>query len=296
MRASASASTMPGVVRLALCQIPVVPSKSENLNTARSYISRASAAGATIAVLPECFNCPYDTSVFAAYAEPIPEPLGEIEAKASESLAMLRSAAIEEGIVVIGGSIPETDRATGKIYNTSVTFAPSGALVAKHRKVHLFDVDCSGTGGIVFKESDSLSAGNQVTVFDAADLKIGVAICYDIRFPDMSAAMTRAGADLLVFPGAFNMTTGPAHWELLARARAVDSQSFVAVCSPARVEGAKGYTPWGHSTVVNPWGEIVETADAGEALVIADVDTARLAQVRAAIPTRVQRRPEVYAS
>jgi omega-amidase len=189
-----------------------------------------------------------------------------------------------------------------------VSFDRNGKMLAKHRKVHLFDIDVPG--GIRFKESDALAPGQSLTVFegpkptghgtertyDVPALRVGVAICYDIRFPELSMAMTRnGGASLLVFPGAFNMTTGPAHWELLARARAVDNQVFVALCSPARWDEKASYTPWGHSTVVDPWGTVIATTGHAPDLVVVDIDMTRVPQVRTAIPTSKQRRDDVYA-
>jgi omega-amidase len=305
-----TATSMSGKVRLALCQMPVCADKYTNIETAQKYLHRAKDAGAQLAVLPECFNCPYDTNVFEAYAEQIADPSKYADSKSEASdgptVGALRSIAIDSGLFVVGGSIPELDKISGKVYNTSLTFAPTGAMLAKHRKVHLFDIDVPG--GIRFKESETLSPGDSMTVFDAElstagesnlevlkKLRVGVAICYDIRFPDLSMAMTRSnGASLLVFPGAFNMTTGPAHWELLARARAVDNQVFVAVCSPARWDESAGYTPWGHSMVVDPWGTVLATTEHGPDLVIADIDLARLDEVRTAIPTTTQQRPDVY--
>jgi omega-amidase len=125
-------------------------------------------------------------------------------------------------IHLVAGSIPELDTETKKLYNTSLIFSPTGSLLGKHRKVHLFDIDIPGK--ITFRESEVLSAGNELTLVDTPFGKIGVAICYDVRFPELAMIAARKGAFLLLYPGAFNMTTGPLHWELLARARAVDNQ------------------------------------------------------------------------
>lgn len=302
------------ILRIALCQIPVCADKRKNIATARSYITRAKSRGAALAILPECFNCPYDTAVFREYAEIVPGPgtIDGFDREKSPSVAMLQDAARESGMFVVGGSIPETGDGN-RIYNTSVSVAPTGEIVAKHRKVHLFDIDCSATGGIKFKESDALSAGNETTLFtvntglissstseqvveESARFRIGIGICYDIRFPELSMSMARDGcADLLIFPGAFNMTTGPAHWELLARARAVDNQVFVAVCSPARWDENASYTPWGHSTVVDPWGTVIATTEHDADLLLADLALSRIEHVRSAIPTSQQRRPDVYS-
>lgn len=194
---------------------------------------------------------------------------------------------------IIGGSVPEID-VEGKVFNTSMSISPKGDLIAKHRKAHLFDIDVPG--GICFKESDVLSPGNSATAFDAPSLgcKIGVSICYDVRFPELAMVQSRdLGATLLVLPGAFNMTTGPAHWELLLRSRALDNQVFVAACSPARDENG-GYVAWGHSMVVDPWGKVLESAEEGESLVVCEIDLTRVKEVRGAVPTGMQRRVDMY--
>lgn len=289
-------SAAPGrKIKIALCQIAVTESKENNISTASKYLHEAAANGAQIAVLPECWNCPYDTSCFAEYAEKLPEAPHAFSAETSSgSLQMLRTVARETGMMVVGGSVPERDT-DGAVYNTSMSVDEKGDVVAKHRKVHLFDV--AVPGGINFRESDALSAGAQITAFKAPsiDAVVGVGICYDIRFPELSMLAAREhGANLLAFPGAFNMTTGPAHWELLIRARAVDNQLYVAACSPARDESGSGYVAWGHSSVVDPWGTIVATTDEKPGIVYADLDLGKVEEVRTAIPTSAQRRNDLY--
>lgn len=162
-------------------------------------------------------------------------------------------------------------------------------------------------GKITFKESDTLSPGGQVTTFDAGGAfgRVGVGICYDIRFPELSLLMAKEGARILVYPGAFNMVTGPAHWELLMRARATDAQAYVIGASPARSEppaaAAAGpkpryphYTAWGHSIVVSPWGEVQAHASEGEQLLLLDLEMGRVEEVRANLPTSKQKRADVY--
>jgi predicted amidohydrolase len=167
------------------------------------------------------------------------------------------------------------------LYNTSFIFAPDGAHIATHRKVHLFDIDIER--GIRFKESDTFTAGSDITVFDTELGKIGVAVCFDIRFPEMFREMKELGADLFVLPGSFNMTTGPLHWQLLIRARALDNQCYMAACSPARDYSAS-YLSYGHSMVCDPYGELVGAAAAAEAIVYADIDPEYTAKARREIP------------
>lgn len=155
----------------------------------------------------------------------------------SPSIHMLCNKAISTNAWIIGGSVPEVDT-DSKVYNTCIVVNSEGEIVAKHRKIHLFDIDVPGK--IRFKESDSLTAGQSATLFDTPWGPIGVGICYDIRFPEYAMLLRQRGARFLIYPGAFNMVTGPAHWELLQRARAVDNQCFVAMCSPARDENSTG--------------------------------------------------------
>lgn len=157
--------------------------------------------------------------------------------------------------------------------------------------MHLFDIDIPG--GITFRESDTLSPGDGCTVVDTACGRLGVGICFDIRFPELALLAASRGAQVLVFPGAFNTVTGPLHWELLARARAVDCQAFVLMCSPARVAGA-AYQAWGHSTAVGPFGEVLASTLEAPATVYAELELAQVAARRKAMPLEQQRRGDVY--
>ena len=219
----------------------------------------------------------------------------DVDSGSSPCTAMLCSEARRHGIFLIGGSVPEcVVQAGGKpslIYNTCVVAGPDGKVVAKHRKVHLFDIDVPGK--ITFKESDTLTAGDSITSFDTPFGRVGVGICYDIRFPEQAMLMRRRGCSILVYPGAFNMTTGPAHWELLQRARAVDTQCYVAAASPARNPDG-GYQAWGHSTVVSPWGVVEATTEHGPATVFADLDLTKVSEFRQNVPTALQKRHDMY--
>ena len=207
--------------------------------------------------MKECFNSPYGTKFFPDYAEPVPE---------GETSILLSGIAKELGIFLIAGSIPE--RKDNKLYNTSTIWGPQGSLLATYRKTHLFDIDIPGE--ITFKESDSLSAGDQLAIIDVKQFKIGVGICYDIRFEELAKIYRQKGCNLLVYPGAFNMKTGPLHWELLARSRANDNQCYTALISPARDVSA-GYVAFGHSMIVNPWAEVVAKTGADEDIIHAEL-------------------------
>lgn len=261
-----------------------------NLSHARSKVLEAAKAGARLIVLPECFNSPYGTGFFPKYAETLhPSPPTKEQ---SPSFHALSAIAAEANAYLVGGSIPELETTTNKYYNTSLVFSPSGELIGTHRKTHLFDIDIPGK--IQFKESDVLTAGDQLTVIDLPEYgKIGLAICYDIRFPEAAMIAARKGAFLLVYPGAFNTTTGPLHWSLLGRARAVDNQAYVALCSPARDLEAS-YHAYGHSLVVDPSAKILAEAEEQETIIYSDLDNDSIASIRSGIPIYTQRRFDLY--
>ncbi|ETN46370.1 uncharacterized protein HMPREF1541_00554 [Cyphellophora europaea CBS 101466] len=276
--------------KLALVQLAAGSDKAANLSHARSKVIEAAKGGASVIVLPECFNSPYGCQFFPKYAEKIlPSPPSKDD---SPSWHMLSSVAAETKTYLIGGSIPELVPEGEKYYNTSLVFSPSGELIATHRKTHLFDIDIPGK--IKFKESDVLSPGNKVTLVDLPEYgKIGLAICYDVRFPELATIAARKGAFMSVYPGAFNTTTGPMHWSLQARARAMDNQVYVAMCSPARDMDAT-YHAYGHSMIVNPNADIVSEAEEKETIIYGDIDGAKIEETRKGIPLYTQRRFDVY--
>lgn len=241
-------------------------------------------------MLPECFNSPYGCDYFPSYAETLrPSPPTNEQ---SPSFHALSAMAAEAKVHLIGGSIPELDTKTKKYYNTSLTFSPDGKLLATHRKIHLFDIDIPGK--ITFKESDVLSPGNKITIVDLPEYgKIAVAICYDIRFPELAMIAARKGCFALIYPGAFNTTTGPMHWKLQGQARAMDNQVYVALCSPSRDLDAS-YHAWGHSLVCDPMATILVEAGEAEEIVYADLDGAKIEETRKGIPISGQRRFDVY--
>lgn len=277
-------------VKLALIQLASGADKSANLSRARSKVLEATSKGANIVVLPECFNSPYGTKYFPKYAETLlPSPPTKEQ---SPSYHALSEMAKEAKAYLIGGSIPEYWEETKKYYNTSLTFGPDGKLLTTHRKVHLFDIDIPGK--ITFRESEVLSPGNKVTIVDFPEYgKVGIAICYDIRFPELAMIAARKDAFLLLYPGAFNLTTGKLHWELQARARAVDNQVYVGLCSPARDMEAD-YNAWGHSMLVDPMAEVVAGTDEKESIVYADLESGKIEETRKGIPIYTQRRFDVY--
>ena len=266
-------------MRVALIQMMVTADKQQNIQAACGKIREAASKGADFAVLPEMFCCPYDNRCFAAYGEP----------EGGEAQAALSALAAELGIYLVGGSLPEL--AEGRIYNTSYVYGPDGCQIARHRKAHLFDIDVAG--GQRFRESDTLSPGNAITTFETAFGTMGLCICFDLRFEELARCMCLRGARVLFVPAAFNMTTGPAHWELLFRQRAVDNQCFAVGVSPARDRNAT-YVAYGSSIAVDPWGTVLCRAGAEEATLYADLDMERLAAVRAQLPILSARRTDLY--
>lgn len=263
----------------ALLQTSVYNDKEKNIDNAVRLIEKVSKEGADIAVLPEMFCCPYDNKWFKKFSE----EEGGFAYKA------MSNAAKENGIYLVAGTIPELEN--DKVYNTSFAFDRNGAQIARHRKMHLFDIDVKG--GQYFKESDTFTPGKDVTVFETEFCKIGLAICYDIRFLELARLMAKEGAEVLIYPAAFNMTTGPAHWELSFRARALDNQVYTIGVAPARDMEAS-YHSYGNSIVASPWGNVVNRVDEKEDYIIQEIDLDYVKKVRTELPLLQHVRKDIY--
>jgi len=260
--------------------MPVTDNKKQNIEKAEELIRVAAKDKARIVVLPEMFNCPYDNSKFAEYAE---------EFFKGPTTAAIASLAKQLGIYIVAGSIPEADEEY--IYNSCLVFDQNGNVIGKHRKMHMFDIDVKDK--ITFKESDTLTPGSNITIVETEFCSIGIAICFDMRFPELFKQMALKGARVVIIPAAFNMVTGPAHWELLLRTRAVDNQVYVAAASPSRDEKAS-YTAYGNSMIVDPWGKVISRAGANEAIVFAEIDLDYVEKVRNELPVLKNRRTDIY--
>ena len=267
-------------IKIAAIQMSTVADKMENVRTVKTYLEKIKDENPDFVILPEMFCCPYQTENFPIYAEKEGGPVWQ----------QLSGYAKQYGIYLIGGSMPEKD-AEGNVYNTCYVFDREGKQIGKHRKVHLFDIDVKG--GQTFKESDTLTAGDSDTVFDTEFGKIGVMLCFDIRFPELSRMMVNDGAKVIFVPAAFNMTTGPAHWELSFRTRALDNQIYMVGCAPARDVSA-GYISWGHSIVTDPWGRVTGMLDENEGILLAELDMDYEEQVREELPLLKSRRKDIY--
>lgn len=267
-------------MKLALCQMTVVDDKEKNIEKAIDLINQSIAEGADFIVLPEMFNCPYENEKFVEYCE---------NENDSPTLAKISEIAELNEVYILAGSIPEKEN--GNIYNTSYLFDGNGEIIAKHRKMHLFDIDVKD--GIYFKESDTLTAGDEFTIAETDFGKVGIGICYDIRFPELARLMVNEGAEILFYPGAFNMTTGPAHWELLFRSRALDNQVYCIGVAPA-LDKTASYNSYGHSIIANPWGEVVAQGDYDEEVLIAEIDLDEIKRVREELPLIKNKRNDIY--
>ena len=267
-------------IRIAQLQLPVFATKDATYAHVTAVCEKAAASGADLITLPEMFCCPYETSNFPLYAEKEGGATWQFAADLARRL----------GVYLSAGSMPEADE-EGRIYNTAYVFDREGRQIAKHRKMHLFDINVKD--GQVFQESLTLTPGNSVTVFDTEFGRMGLCICYDFRFPELCRLMALQGAQLILVPAAFNMTTGPAHWELTFRSQAVYNQVYTVGTAPARDLNAS-YHSWGHSIIADPWGSVISQIDETEAIQITEIDFDKVCQIREQLPLLQHRRSDLY--
>lgn len=265
---------------VSMLQIDVTDDLETNLNTAACYARKAKDCGADLAVLPEMFCCPYENEAFVKYRQ---KRKGQIWSRLAEIAA-------GNSLYLVGGSFPEEDE-EGRIFNSSFTFAPDGKEIGHHRKVHLFDINVPG--GQQFMESSTFTAGNQITVVETEFGRIGIAICFDVRFPELFRAMTLEEARVIIVPAAFNDTTGPAHWEVNFRGRAIDNQVFVFGCAPARNPNGP-YFSYGNSIAVGPWGDIRGRLDDKPGILTQRVNLNEIEDIRARLPLLRSLRRDIY--
>ena len=267
-------------MKIGQIQMKVHPDKEKNITEVEKYLKKMEGENPDVVVLPEMFNCPYDKSLFEEYSEK----------EGGDTWKSLSSLAKKYSIYLFAGSIPEKVE-TGEVYNTSYVFDRNGKQIGKHRKVHLFDIDIEG--GQTFIESETLTPGNDLTLVDTEFGKIGLMICYDIRFPEWSRLMALRGAEVIIVPGAFNMTTGPAHWEISFRVRALDNQVFTVGTAPAQDKEAS-YTSYGNTILVSPWGKVIDRMGYEEGYIINDIDLEEVKDIRNQLPLLKHRRTDLY--
>jgi len=264
-------------MRVAVCQLNSRDDRAHNLAVARDLLERAASAGADLAVLPEYVD-------YLGLGDGAPKPEG-IDGEFAEFFA---TAARELGIWVHAGSFHEVGPDEQHTFNTSLIFDPRGSLIAIYRKIHLYDVEIAGR--VSYQESRSVAPGAETVVAEVGGVRTGLSICYDLRFPELYRRLAVEGeARILVVPAAFMMHTGRDHWEVLLRARAIENQCYV-VAAGQIGDHEPRRTCFGRSMIIDPWGTVLAQAPDAVGIVTADLDLARLEQIRSELPSLANRR------
>ena len=272
-------TALPKHLRVAAVQMVSATSVETNLATAKRLIAEAADGGAELVALPEyfCVLGRKDTDKVDAREAPGHGPIQDF----------LADAAIRHRIWLVGGTLPVSlgDGVTDRIRNATFVFAPDGTVVARYDKIHLFGFT---KGAEHYDESRTIAAGDAPVSFEVTlgdqPLRVGLSICYDLRFPELYRDFAASGApDLIVVPSAFTHTTGSAHWEILLRARAIENQCYVLAPAQGGVH-ENGRRTWGHTMLIDPWGEVVALLEEGEGVVVGHVDPVRIAEIRENLP------------
>ena len=265
---------------VALVQLDATGDVDANIDRATALADQAAAGGARLVVLPEYLQFRGDDDGFRASARPIPGPFTDAFA----------AVARRRDVWILAGSLAESIDDPTRPCNTSVLIAPDGSIAAAYRKIHLFDVAVDH--GPVDTESARVTPGDTPVVADVDGVKVGLSVCYDLRFPELYRTLALAGAEVLAVPSNFTERTGRDHWEVLLRARAIENGAWV--LAPGQAGGPPGQPAFGRSMIVDPWGTVVAQAPDGVGIIRADIDTDRVAAVRRQIPALANRRPETY--
>jgi predicted amidohydrolase len=268
-------------LRVACVQMTSRADKAANLERAEHLVASAASGGADLVVLPEKWNAIGDAETLHAAAEPL---------DGGPSVEAMASWARTHGITLVGGSITERREGRQKLSNTCVVLDPDGGAVAVYRKIHLFDVD---VGGHVYRESDAEEAGDEPVCAEAEGWKLGLSICYDLRFPELYRILAVEGAELLTVPSNFTLYTGKDHWHVLLRARAVEDQCYVAAAAQVG-ETRPGRPSYGRSLIVDPWGIVLAEAPDETTVIAAEIDRTRLVEIRSRLPSLASRQPHAY--
>jgi predicted amidohydrolase len=266
-------------LRAAAVQMSSRADRGRNIADAERLVRRAAEAGARLVVLPEKWPWIHG-----------PRTLEGVEPLDGPSLAACRSWARELGVAIVAGSVLEETPGGEAARNTSVLIDPAGEVAAVYRKLHMFDVD---VGGVSYRESGATEAGDEIVTAEVLGRRVGMTVCYDLRFPELYRRLMLDGAEVVAVPAAFTSTTGRDHWEPLLRARAIENQAFV-IAAGQHGTHDDGTVSHGRSMIVDPWGVVLAQAPDGEGLAVADLDFARLARIRASLPALRHRRADVY--
>ncbi len=272
------------ITKVAVAQLCATPDVSENLATIEQLVKHACGEGAAVVLVPEAFAFLGPEKVKRTILEHLPvEPHAAGGPILERCRALARSQRCD---LVLGGFHEDADDAH-KCYNTCVHIGPDGAIRAKYRKIHLFDVSLSD--GTQLRESACTLAGDTLVTTQMPFGTLGLSVCYDLRFPYLFQGLVDQGAIALTVPSAFTATTGPAHWHVMLRARAIECQSYVLAPAQHGHNWGKRYS-YGHSLIIDPWGEIIAECDDGDGVAIAEIDPARVRQVREELPSLCHRR------
>jgi predicted amidohydrolase len=266
-------------MRVAVVQMTSTSDVAANLAAAAKYVAEAAEAGAELVGLPENF----------AFLRREGEPIPCAQDLDGEIAGTLRELAARHRIWLLGGTFPERIADDARVYNTSIAVAPDGRVAGVYRKIHLFDVDLSGQGGLVYRESDRVAAGRELVAFETPFGGIGLSVCYDVRFPELYRALAARGVRFLAVPAAFARETGRDHWEVLLRARAIENQVFVLAAAQVGEHGG-GRASYGRSMVVDPWGLVLARAPDIPGPLVAECRLEDQDRVRAALPALRHRR------
>jgi len=277
------------LMRISVIQMSPVADKYENITAARALMEGAMASDRPdLIALPEIWTClGGDRAGKFAAAETLPAPGSDEDA--GQAYDFLRGFARLNNVYVHGGSIGELDG--DKIYNTTLVFSPAGEELGRYRKIHLFDITTLDGQG--YRESDTYGAGDQIVTVDIGSLKVGLAICYDLRFPELFLALRRRHVDLIILPAAFTLQTGKDHWEVLLRARAIETQTWFAApacCGSYKEANGETRHTYGHALIADPWGHVVAQASDGLGWATATIDKTFMARVRANMPVLEHRK------
>lgn len=269
-------------LRVALVQLDAGPDPEANVARAAELATEAAGTGARLVALPEYLQYRGPDDGFRASARPIQGPF----------TAPFSEVARRHGCWILAGSLAEASGDPLRPYNTSALIGPDGSIAAVYRKIHLFDVAVDD--GPVDTESARVTAGSEPVVADVDGIRLGMTICYDLRFPELYRTLALAGAEVLAVPSNFTERTGRDHWEVLLRARAIENGAWV--IAPSQIGGPPGQPAYGRTMVIDPWGTVVAQAPDSVAIVTAEIDTDRVTAVRRQIPALANRRPEAYRS
>ena len=272
---------MASTLRVACVQLNAVESKADNIERAEQLVARAASTGADLVLLPEKWNGFGAADFVRANAESLED---------GETVAAMRGWARTHGLTIVGGSIVERREGREKLSNTCVVFDPEGEIAAVYRKIHMFDVE---VGGHVYRESETEEPGDGPVTCEIEGWKVGLTVCYDVRFPELYRILAVEGCEVMTVPAAFTLFTGKDLWEILLRARAVENQCYVVAANQWGMFSG-GKAAYGRSMVVDPWGVVLAQAPDEDAVIAAELDRNRLEDVRKHLPSLANRQPAAY--